>query len=37
MPGENGFTETVELQTSKFYGGDSTDGVLAGFVHAHGF
>jgi len=37
VPGENGFTDTLELQTSTFYGGDGTDGKLEEFAHAHGF
>lgn len=37
VPGENGFTDTLELQTSTFYGGDGTDGKLAEFAQAHGF
>lgn len=37
VPGENGFTDTLELQTSTFYGGDGTDGKLTEFAHAHGF
>ena len=37
VPGANGFTDTLELQTSTFYGGDGTDGKLTEFAHAHGF
>ncbi|MGO1921429.1 MAG: hypothetical protein ACTH07_08680, partial [Microbacterium sp.] len=37
VPGDNGFTGTLELQASTFYGGDGTDGELAAFAHAHGF
>lgn len=37
VPGESGFTDTLELQTSTFYGGDGTDGQLADFARSHGF
>ncbi|MDR2321273.1 MAG: hypothetical protein LBE60_06460 [Microbacterium sp.] len=37
VPGDNGFTDTLELRTSTFYGGDGTDGKLTEFAHAHGF
>lgn len=37
VPGPDGFTDTVMLQTSTFLGGDGTDGVLRDFVAAHGF
>lgn len=37
VPGDNGFTATLELQTSTFFGGDGTDGQLTEFAHAHGF
>lgn len=37
VPGENGFTDTLELQTSTFYGGDGTDGQLADLARSHGF
>lgn len=35
--GDNGFTDTLQLQTSTFYGGDGTDGELTESAHAHGF
>ncbi|QAY72878.1 hypothetical protein ET445_05510 [Agromyces protaetiae] len=37
VPGDGGFTDTLVLKTSTFYGGDGTDGVLEAFAHAHGF
>lgn len=37
VPGPNGFTDTVTLQTSTFLGGDGTDGVLRAFAAEHGF
>lgn len=37
VPGAKGFTDTLELQTSTFYGGDGTDGKLTEFAHSHGF
>lgn len=37
VPGPDGFTDTVTLQTSTFLGGDGTDGVLRDFAAAHGY
>ena len=37
VPGPNGFTDTVMLQTSTFLGGDGTDGVPGAFAAEHGF
>lgn len=37
VPGPDGFTDTLLLESSTFYGGDGTDGEFAEFVHAHGF
>ncbi|GAA5152993.1 hypothetical protein GCM10025768_22000 [Microbacterium pseudoresistens] len=37
VPGVEGFTDTLELRTSTFYGGDGTDGKLTEFAHSHGF
>ncbi len=37
VPGPDGFTETVTLQTSTFLGGDGTDGVLRDFAVEHGY
>ncbi len=37
VPGPDGFTETVTLQTSTFLGGDGTDGVLRSFAVEHGY
>jgi hypothetical protein len=37
VPGDGGFTDTLTLTTSTFYGGNDTDGALEDFAHAHGY
>ncbi|MGX5697567.1 hypothetical protein ACWKWP_15310 [Agromyces soli] len=37
VPGDGGFTDTVEIASSTFYVGDASDGALEALAHEHGY